>query len=142
MGEKPRRQNTAGAEMTWRHDSAALGLDAPDGLAFDRNGNLYVTNYSTIEKFNPSGQGSVFTSTNLLLIPIDLAFDSSGNLFVANHGHGNILTFDPSEIGSVFAYGLENAANYIAIEVPDPSTFLLAALAGVSLVAFLRRRRR
>ena len=43
--------------------------------------------------------------------------------------------------GSVFAYGLENAADYIAIEVPEPSSLLLAALATLSLAAFLRRTR-
>jgi secreted PhoX family phosphatase len=126
---------------------ATAGLDNPGGLAFDGNGNLYVANgVSTIEKFNSSGQGSTFTSTNLVNLPIDLAFDSSGNLYVANHGAGDILKFKPDGIGSVFAYGLEGAANYIAIkfeDIPEPSSLLLTALglAAVTLCPFLKLKR-
>ena len=118
-------------------------MNNPGGLAFDSSGNLFVINggYGNIEKFNSSGQGSTFTRTNLLAFPEGLAFDSSGNLYVANHGNGEILEFNPNGIGSVFAYGLEGAANYIAIEVPEPSSFLLAAFGALYLVAFLRRNR-
>jgi sugar lactone lactonase YvrE len=118
--------NTNGAMSVF----ATAGLDNPGGLAFDSSGNLYAANYAdgTIEKFNSSGQGSTFTSTNLLSLPIDLAFDSSGNLYVANHGDGDILEFNTSGIGSVFAYGLEGAANYLADEVPEPSAVLLVGL--------------
>ena len=129
--------NTNGAASVF----ATAGLDNPGGLAF-YGGNLYVvTGYDTIEEFNSFGQGSVFTSTNLLNQAIGLASDGSGDLFVANHGDGDILEFNPNGIGSVFAYGLEGAADYIAIEVPEPSSFLLAALAALSLIAFLKRKR-
>jgi sugar lactone lactonase YvrE len=75
----------------------------PKGLDFDTAGNLYVaTAYSIIQKFNPSGVGSVFADTGLNL-PMGLAFDSSGQLFVANEGHGNIMKFTPNGVGSVFA---------------------------------------
>jgi hypothetical protein len=81
----------------------------------------------------------VFASTNLLAAPIGLAFDRSGNLYVANHGLGDILEFNPSGVGTVFAYGLEGAANYITIEVPEPSTLLLMGF-GLAGVAWLGRR--
>ena len=76
-------------------------MSNPTGLAFDNNGNLYVANYgnNTIEKFNSSGQGSVFATylTNGLGIyfPIGMAFDSSGNLYVANEGDDKIIKIDP-----------------------------------------------
>ena len=37
---------------------ADTGLDFPFGLAFDRAGNLYVSNYNsnTIEEFSPTGE--------------------------------------------------------------------------------------
>ncbi len=118
---------------------ATAGLDNPGGIAFDSSGNLYVANYAdgSIQKFNSSGQGSIFTSTNLLSLPIDLAFDSSGNLYVANHGDRDILKFNTSGIGSVFAYGLEDAANYLADEVPEPSAVLLVGLS-LLILPFLR----
>ncbi len=56
------------------------------GLAFDSSGSLYVANAgnNTIEKFDPSGAGLLFSSTNALFEPEGLAFDSGGNLYVAN----------------------------------------------------------
>jgi DNA-binding beta-propeller fold protein YncE len=59
-------------------------LNVPEGLAFDRAGNLYVANggNGTIEKFTPAGIRSVFASSGLNA-PHGLAFDREGNLYVA-----------------------------------------------------------
>jgi sugar lactone lactonase YvrE len=50
-------------------------VNAPQGLAFDSAGNLYVASWgnNTVEKFTPDGVGSVFASTGLSL-PTALAF--------------------------------------------------------------------
>jgi sugar lactone lactonase YvrE len=89
--------------------TAASGLNYPGGLAFDTSGNLYVGNTGgglqgtdTIEKFDSSGNGSIFTSTGLSY-PTGLAFDGSGNLYVSNIGNNTIEKFDSSGTGSVFA---------------------------------------
>jgi sugar lactone lactonase YvrE len=128
---------------------ATSGLDNPQALAFDSSGNLYVANYgnNTIEKFNASGIGSTFASysTNglaqYLQGPIGLAFDSSGDLFVADHLSESILEIDPAGNMSLFASGL-SAADYLAIEIPEPSSLLLLGL-GLGLSAFrLSRIRR
>lgn len=118
---------------------AGSGLSNPRGLAF-YGGDLFVANAgnNTIEEFNSSGQGSIFTSTNLLSFPVGLAFDSSGDLYVANTFTGSVDEFNASGIGSVFASGLGNAG-YLAIEVPEPSSFLLLGL-GISALAFSHRR--
>jgi hypothetical protein len=75
---------------------AAMGSDSgtgrrTKGLAFDTNGNLYVSNIgnNTIEKFNSSGVGSQFNVTSDVNSPVGLAF-YGGNLYVANAGDQTI----------------------------------------------------
>ena len=82
----------------------------PSGLAFDSTGNLYASNYNTntIERFTPSGVGSLFASSGLDR-PTGLAFDSAGNLYAANNGGGTIEKFSIGGVGSVFVgSGLSN----------------------------------
>ena len=94
--------------------SAFASGESPVGLAFDRNGNLFVS----IETFSDPGADSVvyFSPTRVkstfatgLTFPRGLAFDSAGNLFVAEANAipaGDILKFPPGG-GSptVFASG-------------------------------------
>lgn len=120
--------------------TASSGLDLPSGLAFDASGNLYVANYNdTILKFNTNGVSSVFASSGLSN-PEALAFDSSGNLYVGNQGDLDILKFNASGIGSVFASGLPGT-DYLADQIPEPSSLLLLGL-GICALAVSRRPRR
>lgn len=82
---------------------ASTGLNRPTGLAFDRAGNLYVTNKGndTIEKFTLNGVESVFATTASM--PEGLAFDSAGNLLVTAFNTGIIQKFTPQGVGSYFA---------------------------------------
>ncbi len=84
--------------------SATTGLSnfatvgsGPDGLAFDKSGNLYVANFfdNTVDKITPGGVVSTFINTGLNG-PKGLAFDSSGNLFVANFNIGEIAEYNSS----------------------------------------------
>jgi WD40 repeat protein len=129
---------------------ASSGLNMPEGLAFDSSGNLYVANANTlvggtgdntILKFDSSGQGSLFAISGTNNYSDGLAFDSSGNLYVANWNDGTIGKFDSSGNGSVFASGLINPS-FIAIQVPEPTTWSLLALGAVALLGGLRLRRR
>jgi DNA-binding beta-propeller fold protein YncE len=84
---------------------ANTGLDNPMGLAFDRNGNLFVANAgisNSIMKFAPDGTGTVFTTTGLDN-PRGLAFDSSGYLYAANASGNSIWKYAPDGTASVFA---------------------------------------
>jgi hypothetical protein len=65
------------------------------GMAFDRNGNLYVTNISAsnVTRFDSNGVrmgpfGSGYSAPEVVV------FDQAGNVFVGNTG-GGILKFDP-----------------------------------------------
>src|SRR5215831_6288374 len=77
----------------------ASGLGGP--LAFDKAGNLFVADGSTILKFTPKGR-STFGSG--LSSPTALAVYHLGNLFVADGS--TILKFTPAGVRSTFASGL------------------------------------
>src|SRR6266487_539693 len=65
----------------------AVGFNLPK-LAFDRGGNLFVSDLGTgaIFKFGPNGTKSTFASG--LNTTTGLACDSAGNLFVSEYGSG------------------------------------------------------
>jgi tripartite motif-containing protein 71 len=81
---------------------ASSGLNEPEGLVFDRPGNLYVVNFgnSTVEKFAYtngalSASGTVFASTGLNN-PSAIAIDPQGNIYVANDGNNTVEKFSPA----------------------------------------------
>ncbi|MGD0551328.1 MAG: NHL repeat-containing protein [Sedimentisphaerales bacterium] len=84
----------------------ASGLTKIMGLAFDRSGNLYASEWEskTIFKFDPSGNRSTFASG---FGATGLAFDSRGNLYVSDLGPGTIFKFDAGGNRSTFASGLD-----------------------------------
>ncbi len=88
----------------------ASGLNNPVGLAFDRAGNLFLSEAAvlpgTIAKLTPEGVKSTFATTQGY--PLSLAFDGAGNLFVEETfgDPGDILKFTPAGTKSVFISGL------------------------------------
>ena len=119
---------------------ASSGIHLPGGLAFDSNGNLFVSNNSgsEIRKFDSSGNGALFTSD--VDVPNGLAFDRSGNLYVADFGDSKIEEFSPSGVETNFATGLYQP-RWIAIQVPEPATIALMTL-GMCVSLFSHRLRR
>ncbi len=79
----------------------ATGVRSPVDIAFDRSGNLFVTDTgnNSILKFTSEGVRSTFaTGTHFS----DMAFDASGNLFVSEWGD-LIFKFTPDGSRSTFA---------------------------------------
>ena len=86
----------------------AGSLNAPAGLAFDGNGNLWVANAgdSSVVEFTPSQLASsgspapavtISAATGSLSLPIGIAFDGSGNLWVANSSN-TLVEFTASQL--------------------------------------------
>jgi tetratricopeptide (TPR) repeat protein/DNA-binding beta-propeller fold protein YncE len=91
--------NKAGASENWQ----------PAGVAFDRQGNLFVADHAAGEilKFAPDATRSVFASE--IKGAYGVAFDSDGNLFVSHPGE--ILKIAPDGTKSVFTREVAAPAN-------------------------------
>ena len=122
----------------------ASGLTGAQGLAFDSSGNLYEADRATesIFRFNAAGGKSLFANvanTGGAGVLAGLAFDSIGNLLAVDQGNtgeanGRIDKFDPSGSFSVFASPGMYQSRWIAVQVPEPSAFILLALGGAILL--------
>ena len=68
----------------------ASGLNGPNGVAVDADGNLYVSEIVTglVEKITPSGAMSTYITG--LSSPSRVATDSSGDVFVADTGNNRV----------------------------------------------------
>lgn len=87
----------------------ATGFAAPAGLAFDRQGNLYIANFltNTIDRVSNDGVKNQFVSGVNLKGPIGLVIDDGGNLYVANYFAGNIARITPAGISTIIATGFK-----------------------------------
>ena len=117
-------------------------------MAFDKNDNLFVSNWgtNTIIEITPGGVQSTFASG--LNGPVGLAFDSAGNLYESNFNTDSILEFTPGGAESTFAIFIDGPT-YLAFgppssvsSTPEPGSFALASILGLVGVGSLRRRKR
>jgi DNA-binding beta-propeller fold protein YncE len=105
---------------------ANTGMDYPEFIAFDTTSNLYVASSgpaNTIEKFDTSGNGTLFNQYGGTEYPFGLAFDQSGNLYDADNGQfiqkfdssGNNTRFATISIATPDGIALDSAGNlYVA----------------------------
>ncbi len=80
-------------------------FDAPDGIAFDSDGNIYVVdqNNNRVQKFNSSGVyqsqfGSAGTGNGQFDNPTDIAIDGSDNIFVVDTSNNRVQKFNSSGV--------------------------------------------
>ncbi|MGH7814006.1 MAG: NHL repeat-containing protein, partial [Candidatus Binataceae bacterium] len=106
---------------------AATGLGAPQGVAIDSTGNVYVANNSlnSVTIYPPGADANASPSATIsgaatgLSQPYGIALDSSGNIYVANHIGG------PAGNGSVTVYATgatANASPTVTISAPASGT--------------------
>src|SRR5580698_661421 len=71
----------------------ASGVAAPQALAFDVSGNLFVADQpASVTEYAPPYTGAPATISNAINHPQALAVDARGNLFVANGSASNTVT--------------------------------------------------
>lgn len=88
-------------------------LSAPEGIAFDNRGNLWVPNsgasVNTVVEFgasqmsasgSPTPQVTLSANGSSLNGPIAVAFDPSGNMWVANGGGNTVVEFTPAQLAA------------------------------------------
>ena len=91
----------------------AGGFNSPEGLAFDRYGNLYAANYggNTVSKVNINGLVTKFAGG--FNGPQGLAFDRAGNLYVANYKGNTVSKVTPGGVVSTFATGFNGPGGLV-----------------------------
>jgi sugar lactone lactonase YvrE len=113
--------------------AGAAGLSIPSGVAFDKAGNLWLSdsgNWRVLEFSAPFSNGQAaslvlgypdFTATvnnNLqssLSTPLGLAFDDAGNLFVVDSGDSRVLVFAPPFSNGMNATGVIGQPNLTTV---------------------------
>jgi len=114
------------------------------GLAFS-SGILYSSDSrsSSISTITSGGTVSPFVSSGLST-PMGLTVDAGGNLYVANYVSASISKYDNT--GSLlFSFSTGSASptylTFASVQVPEPSTYALAAIATGVITAIARRRK-
>jgi hypothetical protein len=84
-----------------------LVSDSPDGLAFNRNGVLHISNFysGTIMKYVNGEMRIAFTG---LSQPSDIKFDRSDNLYVSEYDKNVIVKISPDGTRTIAASGIQN----------------------------------
>lgn len=93
-----------------RFNSGGAGLSYPEGMTFDKDGNLYVANTgnSTIVKYAPGGGAGTLFYTATAAVS-DLAWDAATDTIYALVGYSSVVKVDSSGTGTSFATGLSGA---------------------------------
>jgi sugar lactone lactonase YvrE len=74
----------------------------PTGVAFDKSGNVYISDFYTPAwtEYNPSGT-LLLAVQNGVNSPEGIALDSKGNVYVSNSAGNNITEYNPAPSGSL-----------------------------------------
>jgi hypothetical protein len=115
----------------------ASGLNEPNGLALDGQGNIFVANYGsdTIAEYTTAGQLVNPSLISGLNGPIGLATDGEGHLFVGENGSIGEFTTSGQTVNTNLISGLSDFSGWITV-VPEPSSIVL----GLFGAAFAGRR--
>lgn len=112
----------------------------PTGLAFDKEGNLFVTNRASGEVIKVERGGDYYTFSSNLGIATGIAFNSKGEMFVGDRS-GNIYRIDETGNSEIFANLEPSVAAYHLAFDKDDNLFVTApSLASFDTVWKVDRR--
>lgn len=112
-------------------------LSAPNGVAFDANGDLWVSEAKDVVEFAPpfaANSASAATITNGVQSPSGVAFDLTGTMYVADKGKNAIVVFPPGSTtpSLTFANGINGPAGMVI----DGSYLYVANAVGGNLAEY------
>ena len=142
------------------------GLESwqPLGLAFDPQGDLYVTDvsgpFNRVHEFGLDGKLiRTIGEAGMFSFPNGVAVDAAGNLYVTDSNHGRLVVFDPSgrqrgfikrgpgkgDLGLPRGTAVDDMGRVYVVDTTSHSVQLYRVLAATDQAAqvhrFLRRRR-
>lgn len=84
-------------EDSLKKSSLLENIQAPSGVAVDKQGNVYVASFSqnTVYKITPDNIKTTFVGPNNLEGPIGIAIDINNNIYIANYTKGNVIKTTP-----------------------------------------------
>lgn len=85
------------------------GLASPVGMAFAKDGSLYISNWSA-NRIDKWADGALTAWVKNVDAPTGLAIDEAGRLYVASYSSGVILRFDEKKNVETFTDGLSVVA--------------------------------
>jgi len=147
-GRSLNRFNSAGSLLG---NTTITGLGY--GLTLGTDNNVYVSNTSSVLKFNRTTlSSSIFISTGSggLSSPFDVDFGYDGNLYVSSGGNGSVKRYNGSTGAFINNFVNPNSGGlttpvFMAFgpaPVPAPSALAVFLIGGVPGIILLRRRRK
>ncbi len=120
-------------ENTMKKSSLVETIQAPSGVAVDKNGNVYVASFSqnAVYKITPDNTKSTFVGPNNLSGPVGLAIDADNNIYIANYTKGNIIKAEPDGkvtvlllIKKPYCLNVDNAHKKLLITEQEKNTVI------------------
>lgn len=102
---------------------------APNGIAADAAGNLWVTEFSSgkVARFAPSQSGGAaveFTPAGgTLTNPFGIVASADGHIYVAGRGSANVVRLDGDGTGFAY-YGIPGSGPFTIVDGPDGDLYL------------------
>ena len=84
-------------ENTLKKSSLFENIQAPSGVAVDKQGNVYVASFSqnAVYRITPENVKTTFVGPNNLGGPVGIAIDNENNIYIANYTKGNVIKAAP-----------------------------------------------
>lgn len=100
----------------------STGLDQPQGVAVDGNGNVYIAdqNHDAIAEWSPASNSVITLISNQLYFPTGVAVDASGNVYISDQapsikelpaGGSSVITVLTTNMHFPYALAVDSASN-------------------------------